>query len=168
VLEQIHLHPMIVHFPIALIIVGFASELIGAITKRDFFTRSALYLLILGALGVIAAYVSGNLAGDGVEETGALKTALDSHESAADLAIWVILILTGVRLLMALKGWLAGWRRWAAVALLAVGVAVISRVGYYGGELVFKHAAGVQLDLGLSFGSSMDSQTSTNDEQEND
>jgi uncharacterized membrane protein len=159
---------MIVHFPIALIIVGFVAELIGAITKRDFFTRIALFLLILGALGVVAAYVSGNFAGDGVEEAGALKTALDSHESAADIAIWLILILTGVRLVMAFKGRLVGWRRWAAVALLAVGVAAIARVGYYGGELVFKHAAGVQLDLGLQLGASADTTQGANPEREKD
>jgi hypothetical protein len=36
-----------------------------------------------------------------------------------------------------------------AYALFLLGVLSIARTGYYGGELVFKHAGGVQLNLGL-------------------
>ena len=56
-----HLHPMIVHFPIALLIVGFLADAVGLIFKKDFFTKAGFYLLILGTLGVVAAYLSGNL-----------------------------------------------------------------------------------------------------------
>ncbi|MCB0753941.1 MAG: hypothetical protein KDC52_20890, partial [Ignavibacteriae bacterium] len=38
-----------------------------------------------------------------------------------------------------------------AFILFFIGVISIARTGYYGGELVFKHAAGVQLDLGIDF-----------------
>jgi hypothetical protein len=41
-----------------------------------------------------------------------------------------------------------GLLRWIPLALFLVGVASMARTGYYGGELVFKHAAGVQLNLG--------------------
>ncbi len=82
-IDQSHLHPMIVHFPIALIIVGFLSDLIGVVTKRQFFTTAGLYLIALGSTGTIAAYLSGDMAGDGVAEVGALGAALEDHEGAA-------------------------------------------------------------------------------------
>ncbi len=41
-----HLHPMIVHFPIALLIIGFLFDLAGVISKKDFFNKAGFYLLI--------------------------------------------------------------------------------------------------------------------------
>ena len=70
-IDLTHLHPMIVHFPIALLIVGFLADAIGLFTKREFFTKAGFYLLILGTLGVVAAYLTGNYAGEGVTEAGA-------------------------------------------------------------------------------------------------
>jgi uncharacterized membrane protein len=149
-IDQSHLHPMIVHFPIALIIIGFLSDLAGAVTKRQFFTNAGLYLITLGSLGSIAAYLSGDMAGDGVTETGALGTALEIHEGAATLALWTMIVLASLRITLALTKKMTGWRQWAMVALLAVGVGTIARTGYYGGELVYKHAAGVQLTFGAA------------------
>ena len=86
-----HLHPMIVHFPIALLIIGFLSDLAGLILKRNFFTQAGFYLLILGALGITAAYLSGLNAGAGVSEEGLLKQALETHQGAAVLTFWLVL-----------------------------------------------------------------------------
>jgi uncharacterized membrane protein len=54
-----HLHVMVIHFPIALLIVAFLSELFGVLSKKQFFTNASFYLLILGSLGALVAYVSG-------------------------------------------------------------------------------------------------------------
>lgn len=63
-----HLHAMVIHFPIALLMAGFFSELIALISKREFFRHASFYLLVLGALGAIVAYVSGSYAGGGMTE----------------------------------------------------------------------------------------------------
>ena len=146
--DQSHLHPMIVHFPIALIIVGFLSDLVGAATRRQFFKSAGLYLIALGSLGTVAAYLTGDMAGDGVTEAGALGAALEIHESAATLALWTMIILAILRIVLGFTKQMKGWKQWVMVALLAVGVGTIARTGYYGGELVYKHAAGVQLTFG--------------------
>jgi len=153
-----HLHPMIVHFPIALVIIGFLSDLVGLISKKHFFTSVGLYLIVLGSLGTIAAYFSGGLAGEGVEEFGALETALDVHESAAVLAVWAMVILATLRVTLAVTKRMTGWLQWAMVVLMAVGVGAVARTGYYGGQLVYKHAAGVQLTFGTSQVQEADSQ----------
>ncbi len=75
-IDTTHIHPMIVHFPIALLIVGFLFDLIGTFVKKDFYSKAGFYLLILGTLGVVAAYFSGDLAGDGISEVGALKAGI--------------------------------------------------------------------------------------------
>jgi len=148
-IDTSHLHPMIIHFPIALIIIGFLSDFVGAATKRQFFTNAGLYLIALGSLGTLAAYISGNIAGDGVTEIGALGAALEAHESAATLALWSVIIVAILRVILALTKQMVGWKQWVMVALLAVGVGTVSRAGYYGGELVYKHAAGVELTFGF-------------------
>ena len=41
-----HLHTMVIHFPIALLMVGFISELIRLFSKKEFFKTVALFALI--------------------------------------------------------------------------------------------------------------------------
>jgi uncharacterized membrane protein len=144
-----HLHPMIVHFPIALLFIGFLADAIGLIFRKEFFTKAGFYLLIIGTLGVIAAYISGNLAGEGVTEAGSLKQALETHEDAATISLWLMVGVAIVRIALIVLKKFTGVYKWIAFILLLLGVASITRTGYYGGELVYKHAAGVTLDLGF-------------------
>jgi uncharacterized membrane protein len=150
-MDLTHLHPMIVHFPIALLIVGFLSDLLGLIIKREFFTQAGFYLLILGTMGVIAAFITGDQAGSGISEAGALKQALETHEHAASLTIWMVCIAAVFRLALVLLNKFKGVFKMLSLALFLVAVLSIGRTGFYGGELVYKHAAGVQLDLGFDF-----------------
>lgn len=152
-MDLTHLHPMIVHFPIALLIVGFLSDLIGILTKREFFTQAGFYLLILGAMGVAAAFISGDQAGSGISEEGVLKQTLETHEHAASLTIWIVSIAAVFRLALVLLNKFKGVLKMLSLALFLFAVLSIGRTGFYGGELVYKHAAGVQLDLGLDFNS---------------
>ncbi|MBK8557822.1 MAG: DUF2231 domain-containing protein [Lewinellaceae bacterium] len=141
-----HLHAMLVHFPIAILFVGFFSEILGLVTKKDFFKKAGFYLLILGTAGAVASYFSGDAAGEGMED-GTLGQAIELHENAA---IWSIILATatvGTRLLwetMKTKKNLV----YAFSFLLYTGtIGVVSYTGYLGGQLVYKHAAGVELGL---------------------
>lgn len=159
-----HLHPMIVHFPIALLIVGLLADAVGLFSKKDFFSKAGFYLLILGTIGVVAAYLSGDLAGDGVTEAGPLKQALETHEAAAELSILLISIAALVRIaFVAIKRY-SGSLKWVAFALFLIGVLSIARTGYYGGELVYKHAAGVQFNLGFGNPDAQNFNNNMNDE----
>ncbi len=148
-IDLTYIHPMVVHFPIALLMIGFLSELAGAILKKEFFTTAAFYLIILGALGVVAAYFSGDFAGDGITETGTLKQALEMHESSALLTVWLVVATAVVRIALVVLKRFRGALQWVAIVLFLVSTLSIARTGHYGGQLVFKHAAGVRLDLGL-------------------
>ncbi len=164
-LDATHIHPMIVHFPIALLIIGFLSDATGVILKKEFFSKAGFYLLILGTLGVAAAYISGNIAGGGITEAGTLKQALETHEDAAEISLWLMVGTALIRIGLVLTKKYLGAFRWAALLIFLVGVLSIARTGYYGGELVFKHAAGVQFNLG-SFDAGFN--TSTETENKND
>ncbi len=155
------IHPMIVHFPIALLITGLLSETLGLFLKKEFFRKAGFYLLILGTVGVAAAYFTGRLAGEGVTEAGSLKQALEAHEEAAELSLWLMAAAVVLRIITVFVKKFSGSLKWGAFALFLIGVLSIVRTGYYGGELVFKHAAGVQFNLGIT---NSDSQNFNNDD----
>jgi len=141
-----HLHAMAVHFPIALLIVGFVSELVSFFFKRSFLRQAAFYLLLLGTLGTIASYLAGNAAGEGIEE-GPLARAMELHEQAATIALWLTGITAAVYLTVNIFKYQKSWARIAGVILFAAVIAAIARTGYLGGQLVYKHGAGVELAL---------------------
>lgn len=141
-----HFHAMIIHFPVALLLAGFFSEVLGLITKKDFFKNVAIFLLLLGALGAIAAYVSGNMAGEGIEE-GPLKEPLERHELAASITLWLAIIASLFRVITFYFKYNRSWVNWAFIILFAALAGSVATTGYYGGQLVYKHAAGVELAL---------------------
>ena len=59
-----HLHAMIVHFPVALVLVAFFTEVLGLILKKRFYQKVSFYILVLAALSAIVAYITGNAAGN--------------------------------------------------------------------------------------------------------
>ncbi|MEP7127777.1 MAG: DUF2231 domain-containing protein [Chitinophagales bacterium] len=141
-----HLHAMIIHFPIALLMVGFLSEVIALITKKEFFRQAAFYLLVLGTLGSIAAYLSGNQAGEGIEE-GPLEVPMELHEQAALFALWLSIIAASFRIVITYFKYNRNYTKLIGVVLFAAVIGAVARTGYLGGQLVYKHGAGVEIGL---------------------
>jgi len=141
-----HFHAMIIHFPIALLMAGFLSEILGLVTKKEFYKNAAVFLLLLGALGAIVAYVSGNLAGEGIGE-GPLKDPLELHELAANVTLWLAVVTALLRVIVFYFKYDRRWIRWSFIILFTVLAGSVATTGYLGGQLVYKHAAGVQLAL---------------------
>ena len=141
-----HLHAMIIHFPIALLMAGFLSEVIALFIKKEFFSQAAFYLLILGALGATAAYFTGGYAGEGIEE-GPLKIPMELHEQAATFTL-IFAIITGLfRIVIYYYRYNRNWAKWLGILLFTVLVGLVARTGYLGGQLVYSHGAGVELAL---------------------
>lgn len=141
-----HIHAMVIHFPIALILIGFLSEIIALISKKHFFKNVAFYLLLLGALGAIVAYVSGSYAGDGMVD-GILQKPMELHEEAANLTLWLAIITALFRVLLYYFKYESTWSKWVGIILFAALVGSVARTGYLGGQLVFQHGAGIELAL---------------------
>jgi uncharacterized membrane protein len=141
-----HLHAMIIHFPIALLMAGFLSEVIALFSKRDFFNNAAFYLLLLGALGASAAYISGSYAGEGIEE-GPLKVPMEMHKNAALFALWLSIITAFFRVVIYYFKYNRIWTKWVGIILFTLLIGAITRTAYLGGQLVYSHGAGVELAL---------------------
>lgn len=145
-LSSTHIHAMLVHFPIALLVVGFLSEIIALFSKRLFFKQVAFFLLLLGTLGTIASYIAGNAAGNGMEE-GSLGKALELHEQAATIALWLTIITAVIYSAFYVFKFNKRWTRIISIILFAAVIGSIARTGYLGGQLVYKHGAGIELAI---------------------
>ncbi|HEY3449962.1 MAG TPA: DUF2231 domain-containing protein [Myxococcales bacterium] len=78
------LHPLVVHFPIALLLVVPLLVLVAALRRGDAtWLAAALLLLGLGTLGAWLSVESGEAAGQMAERTPAVDALLEKHESLA-------------------------------------------------------------------------------------
>jgi len=141
-----HLHAMIIHFPIALLVVGFLSEIIAFITKKEFYKNVSVFLLLLGALGAIAAYLSGDFAGEGIDG-GPLELPIEMHEEAAVVTLWLSIVSALYSVSLYFLKYTRVWTKWVGLILFGALIASVARTGYLGGQLVYKHGAGVEIGL---------------------
>ncbi len=97
-------HPLVVHFPIALILVAALATVVWGIRGTSFWRRCALLLFTLGMGGGIVAYKTGEAMEEQSEGSPIVEELVGVHE---DLAFYTLLV-TGVTLaaLAGLSWWL--------------------------------------------------------------
>ena len=135
------LHPMLVHFPIALLFVSVLFDLASTALRRESLREGALWLLGLGLLGGIAAAIAGGLAEHAAEKAGVAEALIETHETLAFVTIGIMAILFLYRLLFRNRFGMKALAAYLVVA--AIGLVAISATGYTGGDLVYEHGAGM-------------------------
>lgn len=141
-----NIHPLIVHFPIALVLVGVVAELLGLWAGREGARRLAGPLLTLGLLALAAAVASGFVAHRTVAHTHDVHELIEGHERAGyiSLALALALVLWRRRLKLEAQG------QRLLYSLLAAGLLATTIGGAKGGgELVFEHGIGTALTAHL-------------------
>jgi uncharacterized membrane protein len=148
-----NIHPLLVHFPIALL---FAAVLLDAIAllfrkKNPALHIGAVIVYVMGALGALVAFFTGRDAADQVQLPAAAQTVLTEH---ADLALWTVwffgiyaLIRIGV-LLFDKKARVALWLPLLLVG--AGGLYLVWETAEHGAQMVFQHGVGVQAVTALA------------------
>jgi uncharacterized membrane protein len=136
------LHPALVHFPIALSLVALLFELLARHPRARNLENAAGVLIVLAALGSVAAVLSGNAAHDDAVVPPAAATLIARHEQVGELAMWLLLALAAVRVLLGWRGWLKGVVPWAYLLLAAAAAGLVGYNGYLGGKMVFDHGLG--------------------------
>ncbi len=143
-------HPALVHFALALVPVGLMLDLVAWAAGRPRWHNSAHALLVLATLGAIAAVLSGNVAAAPWRGEEGLLPLIERHEDLATAALLLLLATSLGRLPLYLRsfrpGSAPGWslKLWVVVAGLACGL--LWQAGRTGGELVYRHGVGVQLE----------------------
>ena len=148
------LHPLIVHFPIALLLVAPLFIVIGMTLRPEkgrVYLVSALILMALGTSAVFLALETGEAAAKLAERTPEINAVLEHHEQLAETTRVVFSVLTVIfaaivvlpRLLRRSSGWLAG-RALPLIFLVLYGAGMLLLVNtaHNGGRLV--HEFGVK------------------------
>ena len=92
------LHPLVIHFPIALLMIAPVFILIGMFLKRSAreFALSALILMLLGTVGTYVAVETGEAGAKLVERTPEINAVLERHEEMAEQTRLLFTLLTVV------------------------------------------------------------------------
>jgi uncharacterized membrane protein len=90
------LHPIIIHFPIALFVVAPLLILIGSFVRKNgsAFLVSAFILMLIGAVATLAAVSTGNAAGELAEHVNNVESVLEQHEKLAETTEAIFAVLT--------------------------------------------------------------------------
>lgn len=132
------IHPMLVHFPIALLCASVALDWIGYWLKHPNLTRAGFYTLVLGAFAAGLAALSGP---DHATGDPSVPAFLAAHQTWASVTVGLAVAMVAVRFLVT-RGLGGGWALLYLASTLAL-VGAVSLTGYYGGEMTYHHAVGV-------------------------
>ncbi len=138
------LHPVLVHFPIALSIVAVVTALFWVIRAKTSWWKATLFLEIMALVGAIVAVRTGDVMRDQSEGVMIVDQFVDLHETMGDCSIWLLVV--AIVLLVAMR-WIgvretkhAGVRlRWRLIAFIAVlSAAVLTGItGHIGGLMTW-------------------------------
>ena len=140
-----NIHPLIVHFPIALLVAGVAVDLISLIlARRPALRDAATWLYCAGAATAIAAYLTGENAADSMLLPAEVAPLVDVHDNWAFRTMLLFTLLAAARaglpFFMTLKA--PAW--WAAFVLALAGLGMLFEAAEHGGQLVYEHGLGVR------------------------
>jgi uncharacterized membrane protein len=145
-------HPIIVHFAIALLILGVIFRWVSLIGRAPFTGPAAATLLILGAATAYLAVHSGLDAHGPVERIPGVRQAVMDHEDAGKWArnVFLVVALLEIAALFAKKRsvQIARVALWGSAVVGIFGVAAIVKTADRGGDLVYSYAGGVGIRSG--------------------
>jgi uncharacterized membrane protein len=145
-------HPQIVHFVVALVMVGVGFRLLSLAVRTSWLGPAATALVALGTVASLAAVRSGSDAHGPVERVPGVRPAVVAHETWAERARNVFLLLLAAEAVAAaLASRQYPHARTAAIASAAVGViavGVLYRTADLGGQLVYGYGGGVGIRSG--------------------
>jgi uncharacterized membrane protein len=167
-IHLVELHPIIVHFPIALLIVGVLLDFLALLLRRAHLVAAASWSLGFGSLGLLAAELSGQLI-EGHVNRALAGNLLEMHKTFALMTVITFITLFVLRIL-----WLSPYilsflspampvaaraRKYIHTSLpilgqnsrlligiyllLSVaGIVLLAITGYLGGSMVYDHGVG--------------------------
>lgn len=139
-----NIHPLIIHFPIALLVVAVLFEIGRLFFKNnDWMTKTILSLYAIGTTGLLAAFWSGRRAVEAVTVSGDAVPVVTTHE---DWALYTLIFYT----IFTIARFLVWWKekdkftiQLVVIISAIVGTGMLWYTGELGAKLVYKHGVAV-------------------------
>jgi uncharacterized membrane protein len=149
------LHPQVVHFVVALLIVGVIARIVSLIPlgpRWSFANGMAATLLLLGTAAAVVAVQSGLDAHEKVESIPGVRQAVDVHEDYGEDTRNIFLVVSAIEIALLIvagrkPGVAKGLRALSAVVGIVGGV-YLYEAGDHGGDLVYSYGGGVGVRSG--------------------
>jgi uncharacterized membrane protein len=138
-MEIEHLHPALVHYPIAFLLAAALFDLMAIAAKRDYLHRAAFLLLIFGVLGAAAAVITGTVAKAEALEIPGLGRYVRHHEIFGLYTLIVSGVVLLIRIGLEASRRVRGLAAALAFFLSAVCAAFGLVTGHLGGSITREH-----------------------------
>ncbi len=138
------IHPIFVHFPIALLLTATLISVLAVLfkSKREELKIVLYWILILGAISVLAALFSGLYEDERVVHDEAIHKIMEVHKLLGFIITTVFVLITIWFIIRKRKIRL---RELTVMTLLLIGTSgVLVYSAYLGGEMVYEQGAGVK------------------------
>jgi uncharacterized membrane protein len=134
-----HLHPMTVHFPVVLIIVGFLFETYSMFfsKKEPCLSKIGFYIMLIGTLAAVCAFFTGDLFTE--ELKGKAGEIEETHELFAKITMYVMITATLLRSYIFFMHKEYSWKKWLVYCMYAIATASVGYTGLLGGTLVYNY-----------------------------
>ena len=142
-------HPRIVHFVIALLVVGVIFRLISLTGRLRFTNPAATVLIVLGTLAAVVAVKSGDDAHEPAERIPGAGEAVENHEAWGKRTRNLFLAIAGLEVIVLILGTqekrqqVTRGAAMVSAGLGLVGLFFLYETGEHGGEVVYQYAGGV-------------------------
>ena len=137
-MSLLHLHPMLVHFPIALALVAFLLDVAGYRFKQDWLSKASVTLTVLATLGALAAILSGFFFTKPVAGLGAVLKEEHITYAVISTVLLIVASIIGVSNLCTKKVSVPNHKLKYLYTFLMLLVAIgISLTGMKGGSIVY-------------------------------
>jgi len=129
---------MLVHFPIALVAIGFLAEFAFLLFKKEVcLTKIGFYLLVIGTLTACATWLSGDLFTS--EMSGAAGEIRETHELLATITVVLLIATLVLRSALLFKKSENTKLKTLAFVLYGLAALSVSATGFFGGTLVYNY-----------------------------
>ena len=137
-----NLHPLVVHFPIALLLSSVSLYWAGLRWQGRGLDRAAWYTHLLGLAGTAVTLITGLIAAKSVPANSPALATVTTHKFLG-LATFVVFGLLAVCAWRHRETGYSQRERVLHTVIQLIGVALVIATGYFGGELVFTYGVGV-------------------------
>ncbi|HNW69093.1 MAG TPA: ferritin family protein [Bacteroidales bacterium] len=160
--DSTHFHPMIVHFPVALIILGFFADVLSLLfnKKEPCLSKIGFFLMIFGTLGAVAGYLTGEFFT--AELTGAVGELKERHEVFAKTTMYIMIGASLIRIYMVWKKKDKGWMKWLVFVLFFIATVSVGYTGLLGGTIVYNNMIEMQENVSGQDSTKIVNQTAEN------